>query len=174
MIVGRLGKRKDGQLFVAFCREHGFTIKTTYGTQAKKRHTCVRPHEVLKKQTGFILVNQWFQKSLKRCKPIPQPDCGNDHNLVAGILDVKYCREIKHTAQQNKKDWGQPLVNTKYRRSFAENVDCHLADFEEITWPQVQNAMRKASEHFTKQIKRKRKNWVTDEIMEPIERRDQL
>ena len=86
-----LGKRNDkGQLLVEYCKQKEFTIRSTYGTQPKKRrHTWIRSDGKVKSQIDYMLNNNRYRSSLTKCRLINKPDCGTDHNMIVGHYRIK-------------------------------------------------------------------------------------
>ena len=174
-IVGcfALGKRNDkGQLLVEYCKQEEFTIRSTYGTQPKKRrYTWIRSDGKVKSQIDYMLINNRYRSSLTKCRPINKPDCGADHNMVVGNYRIKLNK--RWNGKKTQKHDLKNLKNTEIRVQYCNKIEKGLV--KKDSWEVIKSTVKKVAAEiigYTKQ--HKKQPWITDEILHLINNRNNM
>ena len=175
-IVGAFsfGQRNHkGQLLIDYCKEKKFTNRSTqYQTAKKRRFTWKHPSGNNMSLIDYMLVDAKHSKSLCKCRPITRPDCGTDHNMVVGTLKIQRIKQIKMPKILPRYNI-QLLNNEQIRNKFQEKIESKIRNAEE--WQEVKSAiLETARETLGKKKLEARKPWMTEEILDLIDKRDKL
>ena len=120
----------------------------------------------------YMLVDAKHSKSLCKCRPITRPDCGTDHNMVVGTLKIQRIKQIKMPKMLPRCNI-QLLNDELIRNKFQEKIESKIRNAEE--WQEVKSAiLETARETLGKKKLEARKPWMTEEILDLIDKRDKL
>ena len=175
-----LGKRNArGQRLVDFCKENKYVITNTWFKQEKRRrYTWKQPGDRNRYQLDYILVKQRFRNSVLNSKTYPGADANTDHSLVAARIRSKLKIVYKG---KNKKHWNtESLKETEKTMAFMEKLEDKIEQQEdqdekdvERRWQQLKGKIKDTAEEVVgyKTGKRRRKPWITDEMMDTMKER---
>ena len=134
-IVGpfSIGERNDkGQSLIDYCKEKSFTIRSTqYQTAKKRRYTWTHPNGINETLINYMLVDKKHRISLCKYRPITNPDCGTDHNMVVGTLKIQRVKQQKKAKPQPKLNV-EKLIDNEIRTRYKEIADGTMRNAE--TW----------------------------------------
>ena len=179
-----LGIRNErGDRLIDWCLEHGQVITNTW-FRHHNRHlwTWKSPGGEVKNQIDYITINERFRNSVTQVKTYPGADINSDHVPVVATfrLKLKHIRKPKFEPKRNIALLGNNReVTEKYsvevRNSYAVLVDEMAEDTAGERWSTLANAIEKGiKEAVPKTKRRKRKAWMTEEILDMMDRRRQV
>ena len=120
----------------------------------------------------YMLVDAKHSKSLCKCRSITWPDCGTDHNLVVGTLKIQRIKQIKMPKMLPRYNI-QLLNDEQIRNKFQEKIESKIRNAEELQ--EVKSAiLETARETLGKKKLEARKTWMTEEILDLIDKRNKL
>ena len=186
-VVGEhgLGVRNErGDRLLQFCQEEAMVITNTFFKLPKRRLYTWRspadqPGNIVRNQIDFIMINKRFRNFVASCKTYPGADVPSDHNLLlteVGFRPKKIQRgkinlkidKYKLNNQQIKEEASELL------RSKLENSPCENEETEE-SWQKVKlAAVEVAREKLIQDKLVAEKGWMTNEILEKMEKRRNL
>ncbi|KAI5738445.1 hypothetical protein M8J77_007179 [Diaphorina citri] len=180
-VVGKhgLGKRNErGERLIGFCEQFGLWISNTWFQQHKRRlYTWRNPGDSRRFQIDYILTNQRYKNSIVKVRTYPGADIFSDHNLLVAEVRTK----LKRMQRRNKvKKWDTSKLKTSEGGVFAEKVEEELkknavnVNIKE-EWNTIKSSIKNALEKSVgKEARTPRKEWITREMMEKMEKRRQL
>ena len=166
-------RNHKGQLLIDYCKEKKFTIRSTqYQTAKKRRFTWKHPSGNNMSLIDYMLVDANHSKSLCKCRPNTRPDCGTDHNVVVGTLKIQRIKQIKMPNMLPRYNI-QLLNDEQIRNKFQEKIESKIRNAEE--WQEVKSAiLETARETLGRKKLEARKTWMTEEILDLIDKRNKL
>ncbi|XP_044757746.1 craniofacial development protein 2-like [Coccinella septempunctata] len=107
-IVGPYGlgeTNERGDRLLQFCQEESMTTTNTFFQLHSRRlytwkSPADRPHNVIRNQIDFILINRRFSSTIKRASTYPGADVPSDHVLLMGVMKISLSSQKKPTSQR--------------------------------------------------------------------------
>ncbi|XP_048483641.1 craniofacial development protein 2-like [Plutella xylostella] len=182
-----LGLRNDrGDRLIQFCQEESLVVTNTfYKLPPRRLYTwkspADSPSQIVRNQIDFILVNKRYRNSFKAVKTYPGADVGSDHNPLVGTVTTKLKRLIS-PKMRPKFDISR-LRDVDIKQRFHMNLHNQMHELQqsqrgvkepEQVWNQFKDVIiNTAKEILTPTAVVKKKEWITDEIMDlMIQRRE--
>ena len=181
-----LGERNDrGERLHQFCQEERMKITNTWFKQPPRRlytwrAPADRPDHIIRNQIDYVLINKRFGTSITRTCTYPGADVPSDHVLLMTEIKIKIAN-LKKRKQEPVIDYNRLKdENTKSKVSEKLNkiiTTALIAQTPEetsidTTWRNIEeNMMDTARKEIGYKQKIKKKDWMTDEIMEMFEER---
>lgn len=132
-----------------------------------------KPGKIVRNQIYFILVNKRFRNSCKTVRTYPGADINSDLVALGGVFKIRLKKVKKETRQRYdlrrlkepniKQEVKIDLNNRISTEDNTNNIQQEIAD--------LKNSVLKLKEKYLKPDKRKRKSWMTEDILNLIERR---
>ncbi|KAG1671311.1 LINE-1 retrotransposable element ORF2 protein [Nymphon striatum] len=173
-ICGRYGTGKtnrNGRILINFCRKHGLQLKNTYkSVKDSKNFSWKGDHGHGQSLLDYIAVSKRYNTTLTRCKTVHKVDKLSDHVPIVGTIKIKMniTRQRLKIVRPSDRQWIKNPDNAKLYQDTVENN--HPDD--DIEWNEVRTIMKSAEEMtMPKKQKVRRKNWMTEEILEVMDRR---
>ena len=188
-VVGNhgLGKRNDrGDRLIAFCNEENLCIANTlFEHPARKLYTWKSPGDVKRNQIDFVMIRKRFRNSIKQCCTYPGADIHSDHNPVMTKLEFKLKKPDQSAKSEPKVDVAKlslpdmkeqylVKVSNRYEVLFEElsvNQSDSEAETVEREWEILKSSIQDASDILPKVERKKKKQWMTEEILGLMEER---
>lgn len=183
-IVGKFGlgaRNERGDRLIQFCQEKNLTLTNTWFQLPPRRlYTWKapqdRPEHLVRNQIDFIAINKRFRNAIIAAKTYPGADIKSDHVPLVAQLRVRL--KIPIEKHKNKSlDRGQ-LRNPEIKAKLTESINNNLARTTATTgdiekdWSNLRDAIRKSAKEEIGHFEKKKKNdWMTDEILDLFERR---
>lgn len=163
----------------------GFIIANTFFKLPKRRlYTWKSPadnkHRIVRNQIDYFIINKRFRNSLRSTKTYPGADISSDHSSVISSINIKL-KAIKRTPSKQNIDPRRLKEETTYNNTKQMVNDNLKRVREDITstesvdgkWDIIQDVIAEVGKENLKPAKEKRKPWMTDEILELMEKRRQ-
>uniref|UniRef100_A0A8D8Z356 Craniofacial development protein 2 n=1 Tax=Cacopsylla melanoneura TaxID=428564 RepID=A0A8D8Z356_9HEMI len=132
-----------------------------------------KPGKIVRNQIDFILVNKRFRNSCITVRTYPGADINSDHVPVVGVFKIRLKKLRKRTRQRydlrklkepNIKQEVKLDLNNKIRiEDKSNNIEQEIA--------KLKKSVQELKDKYLKPDKRKRKPWMTEEILELMEER---
>jgi len=188
-VVGGFGlgvRNERGERLIEFCQEMDFTIMNTFFKLPDRRlYTWRSPadnnNRIVRNQIDFVMINRRYRNTVVSCKTYPGADIPSDHNLLLARTKLRLKKILKKMPprgidiQKLKED--NILQQTKERlnndfKTLSENSN-HETEMEEL-WNKIKISITSITQEELKPDKTmKRKEWMTDNILELMEERRQ-
>lgn len=178
-----LGHSNDrGDRLYDFCVENDMIITNTWFKLPKRRlYTWKSPNDdplnpnSTRNQIDYILINKRFRNIVKRVTTYPGADVGSDHNPLLANIKMRLKKPQGQKKQRKLIDYHN-LNNNKDQISETLNNNLYniTEDDErpEDLWNNLKHNLIKAiTDHTHKNKTSKRKIWMTEEILDLMERR---
>ena len=185
-VVGSYGlgtRNERGDRLVDWCLEHAQVVTNTW-FKHQNRHlwTWRSPGGEVRNQIDFITINERFRNSVTQVKTYPGADINSDHVPVVATfrLKLKKVTKAKFEPKRNIALLGTDTdVTEKYavevRNSYAALEDEMDDDTAGERWGALAEAIEKGlKEAVPKTKRRKRKSWMTEEILDMMDKRRQV
>ena len=152
-------------------------MNTWFENPNRRLWTWKSPGDRIRNQIDYITINTRFRSSVYNCRSYPGADCDSDHNLVLAKIKV---RMKKMEKQQHNKKLAIPMLRTdkalqkQYRVKVKNKYEClRLPEpTTEEEWQAVRDAfVTTAREVLPAKAKSVKQNWITDEILNLMEKR---
>ena len=180
-IVGLYGlgeRNESGQFLVEFAdRNNLFLCNTWFQQKTTAQHTWTSPNGMTKNQIDYILCSKRFRNGIMNCKTRTGADCGSDHNPVIAKIQIKLKTKKQH---KKRRKWRtERLGDNNCREAFKEAMNEKLeavsiseeSNSEEI-WTNLKNTIEVVAEqHIGKAANVKRQSWMTEELLDLMDRR---
>ena len=186
LVVGPfgLGERNDrGDKFVEWCLEKAQVVVNTW-FRHHKRHlwTWKSPGEVVRNQIDYITINERYWNAVTQARTFPGADVSSDHVPVVAIirLKLKHLRKPKCKPKKNTELLGKDDEMTKKYAVEVQNRYAVLkAEVDGGSAEEEWNILAEAIRHGVQEVipdnrRRKKKPWMTEEILEMMDERRQL
>ncbi|GFS02386.1 craniofacial development protein 2-like [Elysia marginata] len=175
-----LGIRNErGEHLVEWCETNDLLIANTCFKQPLRRKwTWKKPGDDTKNQIDYILVNDRFKNALLSAKSYPGADCFSDHVPVVAVVRLKL-KKIKTQPGNIKLNIGLLKADQDLRQRYTVAVKRRfqgLEEFEEVEqhWQNLKEAITEAASTVIPPMRQKAKQkWMTDEILDLIDKRRQ-
>ena len=192
-VVGEygLGERNErGDRLIQFCQENNLIVANTF-YQHPNRHlyTWKSPGDRHRNQIDYIMIAKRYRNSIKNVKTYPGADMGIgcDHNLLIAKINIKM-KVIKKKKLQQQLDYNmlkQREIQERYAVEVSniyntlnnEEVEQNENIEEEVErkFNMLKESIHTASKNVLEKRKKKQeKEWMTEEIMNLINRRKEL
>lgn len=178
-----LGTRNErGDRLVEFCRQHDLIITNTlFMNHKRRRYTFKMSDDINRYQLDYIMVKNRYKNQIKSSKSYPGANIDSDHNLVMikSILKFKKLERPKNKGP----DWNlcqlkQPEIRKLFEKKCKEKFytkdkpktdDCNNI---EHGWRCIKESIiQSAEEVLIRGIPAPKREWITMEIVQDIERR---
>uniref|UniRef100_A0A8D8X189 Craniofacial development protein 2 n=1 Tax=Cacopsylla melanoneura TaxID=428564 RepID=A0A8D8X189_9HEMI len=131
------------------------------------------PNNTVRNQIDYIMVNKRFRNSCISVKTYPGADIQSDHVPLVGIFKVKMKRvnPRKHKTydlRQLKNETVRASVRSALKDKMENKPD---PGNPEVALEHLQQAVKEVKEEYLKPDKRKKKSWMTDDILALMEQR---
>lgn len=172
-----LGNRNDrGDKLVEFCKDNQMCIMNTYFKLPKRRlytwtHPAHRVDNVIRNQIDFIIIKKRFRNAIKYTKTYPGADVGSDHNLLVSYIRVR----LKKIINRNKTNRPNLEIIENSKENISNLLQTKISNIEpkeEVNeqWLIFKNVIQESIPDL-KQALRKKKTWMTDEILNLMDQR---
>ena len=185
-----LGTRNErGERLIQFCSEERLSIVNTFFKHPNRRlYTWKSPGDVRRNQIDYIMIRHRFQNSIRQCRTYPGADIESDHNPVIAKMNFKLKKMEKSSNSAAKADVAK-LMLPEIQEQYSVKVENRYSIlFEEITfdsstsetqenfspeqqWKCLKQSVQEANELLPKVVKKKKKEWMTEEILQLMDDR---
>jgi exonuclease III len=173
-----LGNKNDrGDNLITWCQSHNLVITNTWFKNHPRRlWTWQSPGDRARNQIDYIMVPHRFRNSIIFSKAFPGADCGSDHVPVISKIRVKLKR-IKQPQKNIKLQVHILKADRNLREQFRIKVQNRFEALDQITqtevlWEQMKSSiLTSAEEIIPKTQLKKKKRWMTNEILQLMEQR---
>lgn len=175
-VVGKygLGKRNEaGDRMVEFCEANRLMISNTMFQQHSRRlYTWTAPNKLYKNQIDYICISQRWKSAISSVKTKPGADCGTDHQLLTGVIQVKLC---KCPRQISPPKYDVENIAPEFK-IHLNNRFAALASFEEDTtpeelWNEIKTTITNACAKHLKIKKNQQHKWLSQEAIQLAQKR---
>lgn len=183
-IIGEygLGIRNDrGDRLIQFCQEEEYVISNTWFKLPHRRiYTWKSPQEneltIVRNQIDFVLINRRFKSSIQSAKTYPGMDIGSDHTPVV----IKLRHKLKTISRTKPKEYNiEALCNKEIKEKVTIKLNEELKKTLTVgergiedTWQTIKNTIVEVQRGELKYKEgKKRKKWMTEDILELMEER---
>ena len=189
-VVGKfgLGERNErGDMLVQFCEEKKLTVVNTQFMQHPRRlYTWSSPGDLYRNQIDYIMISQRHKNSVKNAHTYPGADIFSDHKLLV----MKLCIKLK--IPRKSKTAIPRDVNMLTDESTCRAYNVAVSNFFSVLtvepeeqqisnetvdkeWNIIRGGICHAmDEVLPKRERKKKKKWMTEEIMNMMEERRKL
>lgn len=183
--VGEYGlgiRNERGDRLLQFCQENDLVITNTFFKLPKRRlYTWTSPQDndyrIARNQIDFILVNERFRNSIKSVKTYPGADISSDHNPLIARMHIKFKKLVQKT-DTDQIDTSR-LQNLQIKEELKRRVNNNLKllsnnNTEDIEnkWQNLKMSLIEPAKKLLKKEKaRHKQEWITDKILELMEKR---
>ena len=135
------------------------------------------PRRKVQNQIDYITINKRFRNAVTQVKTYPGADCNTDHNPVVAEIKI---RLKKHQKEKTKviRDINILTENQSIREYFAiktmnryEVLMEMEGDDVQQQWTKLQTAVDEACEELPKKKRRKKRPWMTENILNLMDER---
>ncbi|XP_039278804.1 craniofacial development protein 2-like [Nilaparvata lugens] len=178
-----LGERNErGERLIQFCQEKDLMVANTYFKLPYRRlytwkSPADNPENIIRNQIDYILINNRYRNAVTSTKTYPGADINSDHNPVVAKLHIKMKKITKRPrnyidARLLKNPKICDIVKYEVNKAMRE-FNVSQVDNVEGKWDEVQVTLREiATSHLVdKEPQRKKKAWMTSEILDLMEER---
>ena len=185
-----LGLRNDrGSRLVQFCQDNNLTIMNTVFQQPPRRlYTWKSPGDTYRNQIDYIMVNNRYKNSVKSTCTYPGADINSDHCLLIMKLKHRMKTNMKIASKRHMnlnllsnetiKNAYSIAVNNRYEILSNEDIvqeDEGVAEDVNQQYENIKSSIiHGLEETVPKKDKQKRQIWMTDEILEKMDKRREL
>ncbi|XP_050421358.1 uncharacterized protein LOC126833839 [Adelges cooleyi] len=183
--VGKYGlgtRNERGDRLVEFCRQHDLVITNTlFMNHKRRRYTYKMPGDINRYQLDYIMVKNRYKNQIKSSKSYPGADIDSDHNLVMikSILKFKKLEKPKNKGHKwNLCQLKQPEIRKLFEKKCKEKLETkskpRIDDCNNIEhgWRRIKESIvQSAEEILTREKPAPKREWITMEIVQDIERR---
>lgn len=173
-----LGERnKRGDTLELFATTHDLILANTWFKQPKRRlytwkSPSDKPEKVIRNQIDFIMINKRFRNSCTAMRTYPGADIVSDHNPVVGEFKIRMkkiqkktppsfdLRKLKDRETESKVI---QTLNNQYEATERKDVETEMNTFQKIVQELKKNLLKPDG--------KKKKSWMTEEILELMEER---
>uniref|UniRef100_A0A8D9A6I6 Craniofacial development protein 2 n=1 Tax=Cacopsylla melanoneura TaxID=428564 RepID=A0A8D9A6I6_9HEMI len=171
------GTRNDrGARLVVFCAKNKLVVTNTcFQHHVRRRYTWKAPGDAYRTQIDYIMVKERYKNQIKDSRSYAGPDIDSDHNMVM----AKGCLKLKKLKKKKSARWDIRLLKDNENKVEYETRtnDCeYIADGDiQSNWEIVKKTIKTAADSvLKKQRPQPRKEWITEEILNLIEKRREL
>lgn len=177
-----LGERNPrGDLMETFAETSELVVLNTFfKLPARRLYTWKSPQDkpgrIVRNQIDFMLVNKRFRNSFKAVKTYPGADLESDHVPLVGVFQVRMKKVSKKiTKRYNMRLLKEPVI----AKEIEDSLNTRITDIDkniecELKISKVGAIVQKLKEeHLKNERTVKIKTWMTDEILEMMEKRRQ-
>uniref|UniRef100_A0A8D8SH15 Craniofacial development protein 2 n=1 Tax=Cacopsylla melanoneura TaxID=428564 RepID=A0A8D8SH15_9HEMI len=174
-----LGNRNDrGDLLEKFAESSDLVVMNTFfELPPRKLYTWKspqdKPERIVRNQIDYILVNRRFRNSCKSVRTYPGADLESDHVPLVGVFQtnlkkVKKRILVKHDMRRLRDPSIMGDVFQDVNKEIQKNKE--EVDIEQKV-NHIKESVQKVKEKYLKPDKRKKKSWMTEEILGMMEER---
>ena len=173
-----------GETLVQFCKEMKYTIMNTFFKLPLRRlYTWKSPADnqqhIVRNQIDFMVVNKRFRNAITSAKTYPGADVPSDHNLLLGTLKLRL-KNVTRMKRTMRIDTNK-LKNENTKREVKEHINNAISDVKlnahrdiEQKWDAIKNIITEVAKlKLPINTRRKNNKWITDEILDLMEKRRQ-
>lgn len=173
-----LGERNDrGDNLELFAETHQLVVMNTWFRQPPRRlYTWTSPKHrsdrIIRNQIDYILINKRFRNGCISVKTYPGADIQSDHVPLVGTFRIRMKRI---TSKKEKSFELRKLKDPTIREKVHHDINNITSENSELDVEQeienFKNVVKKAKENHLKPDQRKKKSWMTEEILNLMEQR---
>lgn len=173
-----LGERNDrGDNLELFAETHQLVVMNTWFRQPPRRlYTWTSPKHrsdrIIRNQIDYILINKRFRNGCISVKTYPGADIQSDHVPLVGTFRI---RKKRITSKKEKSFELRKLKDPTIREKVHHDINNITNENSELDVEQeienFKNVVKKAKENHLKPDQRKKKSWMTEEILNLMEQR---
>uniref|UniRef100_A0A8D8VTC7 Craniofacial development protein 2 n=1 Tax=Cacopsylla melanoneura TaxID=428564 RepID=A0A8D8VTC7_9HEMI len=133
-----------------------------------------KPGKIVRNQIDYIMINQRYRNSCTYVKAYPGADIRSDHNPILGEFKLR----LKRIKRKREQTWDMrklkdPIIKKKVGESLNQRIKIkpHLEVEKEMKLLQ-ETVIEIKKEHLARDT-RKKKSWMTDEILALMDKRRQ-
>ena len=186
-VVGQFGlgvRNERGDRWVEWCESWEQVITNTwFNHHARHLYTWKSPGDRVRNQIDYVSINKRFRNSITQVKTKPGADCGRgcDHVPVVAQMRVKVKKVKKN--RKIRKDWNilrrNEAIKDQYTIEVANRYERLTEEGEgegvNLEWQVLQESLVGAAEAIIpKERRRRKKPWITDEILDLMDDRRRL
>ena len=148
-------------------------ISNTWFQSRKSRlYTWRSPGDRTRNQIDYICVNERWRNSILDCKTYPGADIGSDHNPVVAKVRV-ILKKTKAAELRRRRDYQSIDPATRHGiEHYGRQIWTHEdRETKETTWEKFKRVCHLVDEKFVPVRKQHKNGWITEEILELIEKR---
>ena len=155
---------------------------TTFKLPKRRLYTWKSPADnsknIVRNQIDYLLIRRRFRNAVKSVKTYPGADVSSDHNPVVANIKIKL-KKVQRKKKTNALDTNE-LKNEKKKAVLKNQIQDKLKNILTKTiedtdvnnkWKNIQEVIMTESKQHLKSERRKKKGWMTEEIMELMEKR---
>uniref|UniRef100_A0A8D8QVD8 Craniofacial development protein 2 n=1 Tax=Cacopsylla melanoneura TaxID=428564 RepID=A0A8D8QVD8_9HEMI len=173
-----LGERNDrGDNLEIFAETHHLAIMNTWFKQPPRRlYTWKapkdKPDRIIRNQIDYILVNKRFRNGCIAVRTYPGADIHSDHVPLIGTFKFRMKRVVSRKEQKwdmrklkdpTVRDQVKKILNKDVNERSELNIETEIGNFKQV--------VEEAKEKHLQTDRRKKKSWMTDEILELMDQR---
>lgn len=170
-----LGERNErGDTLSAFAAEHDLIVTNTFFQHHPRRlYTWKSNDGKTRNQIDFVLINKRFRNCIKNIKTYPGADVRSDHNPLIGKMGIRLKRvEKKHVGKYDFRRLKDTATSKLVKRELLTETEERENDGDVEEYLKVlRESIHKVKEKYLKPSKQMKKSWMTDDILELMERR---
>ena len=148
--------------------------------KANRKWTWESPDGRTKNMIDFIMVNKRWKSSITNCRTYAGPDIASDHRLVMAGVRIKLRRT--HRVTMNRRFDMEALGEGATRDQFRSHLENRWSQIKEQDtgtvedlWREIRTAYTDAAQQVLGHEKRrKKKPWITREILELSDKRREM
>ena len=186
--MGKFGygeENERGEKLLNFCTNNNLRIMNTafYQKKDSRKWTWESPDGRTKNRIDYIIVNNRWKSSVTTCRTHSGPDVASDHKLVmAGIrIKLKTARKQEKIKRFDVDKLEEPETKQRYKeeliRRWKQNTEKEdgCGDTVEGTWKEIREIYTETAQQVLgyREI-RKRKPWITQEVLKLSDQRKEL
>uniref|UniRef100_A0A8D8R7S7 Craniofacial development protein 2 n=3 Tax=Cacopsylla melanoneura TaxID=428564 RepID=A0A8D8R7S7_9HEMI len=131
-----------------------------------------KPGNIYRNQIDFIMVNKRFKNSCTSVKTYPGADIGSNHVPLVGVFAVRLKNvnkkrvslyDLRKLQEQVTKEKATRTINTKIQASEEKDIETEMTNLGQ--------AVESVKKELLKPDGRKKKSWMTEEILNLMEER---
>ena len=166
-------RNERGDRFIEWCEDHKMVISNTWFENRKSRlYTWRSPGDRTKNQIDYICVNERWKNSILDCKTYPGADIGSHHNPVAAKVRL-ILKKTKAAELRRRRDYQSIDPATRHGiEHYVGQIWTHEdRETKETTWEKFKRVYHLVDENFVPVRKQHKNGWITEEIIELMEKR---
>lgn len=171
-----------GLRLLEFAKFNNMVVANTLGNHKKSRSlTWHAPNGINHHQIDYILIDSRYKTSVnyQQTRTFPGADIGSDHDLVLMNMKIRLKKETKPKKMRVKFNLDKlqdPNIAEVFRATIGGKFGplLTLGEDLETTTTEFNKIMTETAEEILGQERRKKKPWITDNILDMCDRRREL
>ena len=125
----------------------------------------------------YILIRRRFRTSLTDVRTMRGADCGSDHHLVRGTLQIRFKQLCQASTSTKCRDWSK-LANTTAEQCFRILLTNRFAALDRVdnvneVAEQFAEVVNECAKEICPVVRRRTQPWISDESLELVNQRRQ-